>query len=387
MMPAIAMTSDWEPLKAKANFAPQAMVLEMCVALSMRVPGHIVEFGVARGHSARTLRDALDNCRQAWPDAPYPDKAIFACDSFDGLPEPFESLEKGYFACEPPSIDGVECVVGRFDASLTRQLADRIGRVAFAHLDADLFASTLTALTFLGPLVETGSLLLFDQFDAGEDAEHRALNEWRRASGIRTLQIAEFARPPSGGASRLHRRVVHQVLGASDLPGDREIPRALARARPRPVDYVTVADVVSPADALRLGRNWYPLEVADGQAFRWVNNDAEIASDTARRVAIDLEPGPGLGTPSFSLEIHDLHGRPVSTIRIDGRQLVDLDLAAGLNRLHVRGGGKPVGADTRTLSFRVFRIRSLPESSPTASETGATGQPSRAAASRYRHRP
>lgn len=64
------MSADWNLVTTKANFALQSMVLEVCVALSLRVPGHSVEFGVANGNSARIPRDALTEASRAWREAP-----------------------------------------------------------------------------------------------------------------------------------------------------------------------------------------------------------------------------------------------------------------------------------------------------------------------------
>jgi hypothetical protein len=137
----------WEQLRKTVTFPSRKQVLELSVALSKRVPGHIVEFGVAQGDSTRVLRRA--SARSG--------KRVFACDSFKGLPERFENAEVGTFACEPPRIPGVEIVEGYFEESLTPQLAARVGRVALASLDADLYSSTLCALRWLTPLLGSGS--------------------------------------------------------------------------------------------------------------------------------------------------------------------------------------------------------------------------------------
>jgi predicted O-methyltransferase YrrM len=199
---------EWEYLKRRITVAPKKSVLELCVALSRNVPGHIVEFGVAKGESTRILRRALG----------HSDKRIYACDSFEGLREKFENAEVGTFACEPPRIRGVEIVKGYFEDSLTPELAARVGRVAFASLDADLYSSTLCALRWLTPLLGSGSLLLFDEFLGENESEKSAFEDWSRETGVRTIRVAEFLREPSGWGTMIDARPLYQVVGDDLLP-------------------------------------------------------------------------------------------------------------------------------------------------------------------------
>jgi hypothetical protein len=187
------------------------MVLELGVRLSFRVPGNIVEFGVAEGYSTRTLRNALTQCERGQLRGPH--KSIFACDSFEGLTERFENAAPGTFACDPPSIRGVQIVKGYYEDSLTAQLARRVGAVAFASLDADLYSSTLTALRWLTPLLGTGSLLLFDEYLGENASEHRAHEDWCQETGTQTFLLAEFLRDPSGWSTNPDRRTLFQVVG------------------------------------------------------------------------------------------------------------------------------------------------------------------------------
>ncbi len=208
----------WEDLCQRTTFPSKDWVLQLAVELVRHVPGNIIEFGVADGRSTRTLRRALGRS----------DKRMFACDSFEGLPEKFENAEAGTFACKPPRIRGVEIVKGYFEESLTRELAARVGRVALASLDADLYSSTLCALNWLTPLLGTGSLLLFDEFLGEKESEKRAFEEWSLATGVRTIRIAEFLRNPSGWGSTIDQRPLFQVIGEESLP---ESTRVSMRAR------------------------------------------------------------------------------------------------------------------------------------------------------------
>jgi predicted O-methyltransferase YrrM len=184
-------------------------VLRLAVRSAVRVPGNVIEFGVAEGASTRVLRSELRRLRRQQPK--IGSRRLFACDSFRGLPEQFETLATGTFACEPPRIRGVELVVGYFDDTLDDALARQVGRVALASLDADLESSTTCALRWLTPLLDRGSLLLFDEFDGDGGAERRAYQQWTRETGVQTTKVAEFMRPTAGFGTRIDRRVVFQV--------------------------------------------------------------------------------------------------------------------------------------------------------------------------------
>lgn len=84
--------------------------------------------------------------------------------------------------------------------------------MSFAHLDADLYSSTRCVLSWLTPLLQTGSLLLFDEFLGEDKSEKRALDEWCAETGIRALPIGDFSRNPSGHGARVEKRVLFQVV-------------------------------------------------------------------------------------------------------------------------------------------------------------------------------
>jgi hypothetical protein len=206
---------DWPHVKTRAAFVPKRAILELAVRTAHEVEGDIIEFGVAWGKSTRVIRRALRRLERGQIVGTR--KRIFACDSFKGLPEKFENAAVGTFATEPPRIRGVEIVAGYFAESLTPELARRVGQVSLASLDADLYSSTLCALQWLTPLLHSGSLLLFDEFLGENESEKRAFETWSDETGVRTVQIAEFLREPSGWGTRPDRRVLFQIVGDEEL--------------------------------------------------------------------------------------------------------------------------------------------------------------------------
>ena len=206
---------DWTPHRGRTTLPTRAHALELAVQISRSVPGNIVEFGVYQGYSTRVMRDELWRCK-LW-DRRQRGKRIYACDSFEGLPENYENLPKGNFATPVPRLRSVRIVKGYFDQSLTPELAVEVGRVSLAHLDADLYESTACALEWVTPLLGPGSLLLFDEFLGEDPAEMRAFAEWTQRTGIKTVLLAWFVREPSGKGGATDRRALFQVVGDNPL--------------------------------------------------------------------------------------------------------------------------------------------------------------------------
>jgi Macrocin-O-methyltransferase (TylF) len=131
-----------------------------------------LEFGVAAGNSMRYWSGLLD----------HPEARLHGFDSFWGLPHDWtlEGHPRGTFSTRGviPQVDDprVEFFPGRFEDTLPEYEWPEHD-VLVAVLDADLYTSTATALSFLGSHFVTGSFLYFDQLHHRCD-ELRALNEF-----------------------------------------------------------------------------------------------------------------------------------------------------------------------------------------------------------------
>jgi hypothetical protein len=146
------------------------------------VPVDYLEFGVGRGTSIITAYEIGSKhglkCR------------FFAFDSFQGLPSSegnvFEKGEYSYPRKHFESMvskagvpmDRVHITQGFYDQSLTPELYTKLGLrrgVYCAHLDCDLYESAKPALQWLMPLMDSGSVIIFDdwfRFDAMPDPEN-----------------------------------------------------------------------------------------------------------------------------------------------------------------------------------------------------------------------
>jgi hypothetical protein len=172
-------------------------------------------------------------------------------------------------------------------------------------------------------------------------------------------QTLEIELPPAPERWRLLR--LHTEGGGLAVPGD---PRILnfrvfraGRPAPRP-------DIVEAGDRLRLGSGWHAVEMAPGQLFRWVENDAELVVSAAAgqrvRLAVEVEAGPSFGGRPAPLQVLADDGRVLASTEVLGRQTLEIELPPAperwrLLRLHTEGGGLAVPGDPRILNFRVFR--------------------------------
>lgn len=153
--------------------------------LAYDVPGAIVELGCHQGQSAMLFRKILTGCGAR--------RELHVYDSFQGIPDPTpedgtacaqfkrgmmsvsqRALLSGFakHQLEPPVIHA-----GWFDATLADGLPDRI---AFAHLDGDLYESTKIGLQQVYPRLAKGAVCLIDDY-----ADPAVDNGWNLFPGVK----------------------------------------------------------------------------------------------------------------------------------------------------------------------------------------------------------
>lgn len=171
-----------EVMPSGRTFDDPIATLEYALSLAP-ADGMALEFGVYNG---RTLT-VIANARKG--------HQVFGFDSFQGLPEDWRSgLPAGTFATDqPPDVAGAELIVGLFNDTLADFLAKHSDPVAFLHLDADLYSSTVTVLEHVGPRLRPGSVIVFDEYfnyPGWEQHEHRAWHEFVAKTGIESQYTA-----------------------------------------------------------------------------------------------------------------------------------------------------------------------------------------------------
>ena len=110
----------------------------------------------------------------------------YAFDSFVGLPEAWTlGARKGAFSIGgklPPVRHNVTLIKGFFEETLPSFAAEHRGsKVAFMHVDCDLYSATRTIFTALGNMLQPGCIVIFDEFInyAGwQDGEYKAFTEF-----------------------------------------------------------------------------------------------------------------------------------------------------------------------------------------------------------------
>jgi len=138
--------------------------------------GMALEFGVYSGTTLKIIAAAR------------PDSPVFGFDSFEGLPEDWRSgFPAGTFQVDGlPEVPGAELVVGLFDDTLPGFLEKNQGPVDLLHVDCDLYSSTVTVLTHVGPRLRAGSVVVFDEFfnfRGWQDHEAKAWQEYVDRTG------------------------------------------------------------------------------------------------------------------------------------------------------------------------------------------------------------
>jgi predicted O-methyltransferase YrrM len=141
--------------------------------------GLILEFGVAEGHSVSEMSRFFGEHR-----------TIHGFDSFEGLPETWRpEYPQGIFACDVPTLaSNIVLHKGLFNETLPGFLGHYPEKIAFLHLDADLYSSTAYVLEQLEDRLVPGSFVIFDelhyQFENYLEHEYKAFIEHHDRTGF-----------------------------------------------------------------------------------------------------------------------------------------------------------------------------------------------------------
>lgn len=169
-----------------------------CVAAGGLVSSSWAEFGVAGGRSCRHWLHAMSD-----------DARLFAFDSWEGLPEPWDKgakvMPKGAFAQSVPQflIDDprVEIVRGWFTDTLPYPFPEPL---QFCHVDSDLYSSASAILTHVDEFLVDGTVIAFDEmwdwkrlYPTWKEGEYQAYMEWKERTG---KQVEWFLQTVGGSA-------------------------------------------------------------------------------------------------------------------------------------------------------------------------------------------
>ena len=113
----------------------------------------------------------------------------FGFDSFQGLPEDWGVVPRGTYSSRGrvPDIENAKFIVGEFAASLPKFFDGSQPMAGLMNFDADLYSSTITALSNARPVIDRRTTLVFNEFIVNnnwEQDEFKALNEFCEANNF-----------------------------------------------------------------------------------------------------------------------------------------------------------------------------------------------------------
>ena len=162
-------------IRIPALGAPRLQAVYAAVG-EVGMEGDYAQFGVYRGRTARMIAALTSKGRK-----------LHLFDSFEGLPEDWVATKKaGHFSLAPdeiPEFDPKVAVIhkGWFNETVPTFVIDRKAPLAFIHLDADLYSSTVDVLFNANSIIARDTIILFDEYAIERwetDDEHRALTDW-----------------------------------------------------------------------------------------------------------------------------------------------------------------------------------------------------------------
>lgn len=160
--------------------------------------GLLLEFGVYKGDSINRLARLT------------PGRHWYGFDSFEGLPEIWTpGARKGAFDLngELPKVrHNVDLIKGFFIDTLPAFVErHRDERISVLHIDCDLYSATKQVLFALGPMLQPGCIVIFDEYfnyPDWRDGEYKAFAEYTAAS-VRAFEYVCYVRHRSQVAVRL----------------------------------------------------------------------------------------------------------------------------------------------------------------------------------------
>ncbi len=193
------------------NERDRMMYKAMKYAFASKLEGGYFEFG---SHLGKSMISAYHLSKRFMPNIIF-----YAFDSFEGLPEEnsmkdeskFQQFKSGEFTSTEErfrsnlkksgvNMSRVHTFKGWYRDVLNKETMVKIKdtKAAVVNIDCDLYESTVTALDFLVPYLQDGTLILFDDWFTyrgdPDRGEQKAFKEWlERNPNIKTTQYHKYA--------------------------------------------------------------------------------------------------------------------------------------------------------------------------------------------------
>jgi O-methyltransferase len=164
-------------------------ILTQAAQQCLHIEGDFVECGVYRGGTAGVLADMVEH---------KPGKKLRLFDTFDGMPEVDTEKDlhaKGDFS--DASLSLVKKHVGKDSVTVYYQglIPDTFNglegmRIAFAHIDVDIFSSVRACCEFIFPRLTQGGILVFDDYGFKScPGAREAVDDYFRDTGLVPLVL------------------------------------------------------------------------------------------------------------------------------------------------------------------------------------------------------
>lgn len=146
--------------------------------------GIVIEFGVYKGESINYIARKL------------PEYDVYGFDSFQGLPEFWrEGFDQGVFAINKlPKVEkNVKLIKRLFEETLPKFVQNERRKIAYLHIDCDLYSSTKTVFNFLNNQIVSGTVIVFDEYfnyPGWQNHEFKAFKEFIQATGLKYKYLA-----------------------------------------------------------------------------------------------------------------------------------------------------------------------------------------------------
>jgi hypothetical protein len=176
---------------------------------------YVVEAGVYKGHTLCTIAKAFQGDKTI---------SVHGFDSFEGLPHDWENTvcKKGHFSLDgvipPEPIElGANIWPGWFDKTMRMFMNDTPFRpIGLLHLDCDLYTSTATTLSELNQRIETGTVIVCDEWTFNfeerlDNEEQKAVWDWAQMFG-RKVSVLEYEDPTVDTVAKRHVGMERKVL-------------------------------------------------------------------------------------------------------------------------------------------------------------------------------
>jgi O-methyltransferase len=144
--------------------ADRCWILSSCLSHARNLEGDFAEFGVFRGGTALLAARVLSDARDG--------RCLHLFDSFAGMPKTSDGEPYRAGDLDQTSAAHVERLVGSTGAKVKLHVGyipetfreTGIDRLAFAHIDVDLYKSVLDCVEFVYPRLVPGGMIIFDDY-------------------------------------------------------------------------------------------------------------------------------------------------------------------------------------------------------------------------------